>query len=432
MSRLRFLAGVCALFVLLPACRDVALVLGSGPRGPLAADELVVALATRFGPIQRGPRFNAARPKLARAALVPSRVFDDAAIWTSQEGEWRQLDYFGRRDGQKYRLDVLRSAPPPRDAGDYRGRLRLHRLEEGRFEWTMRQELAVGGLEPEVLSRATTHLFRSAEGTTGVEAREEARRTFPRSARAFSRLFELETLDLTPHAGGVTAIVLGIRLMPERIRATAPRYAAWLEKHTAPMRGKITASDASGSTWWTFEVGELHWILRLRVKDGQLVPLDGPADRRLPDTLLVTLDYSTKAGIFTVGLRNLVAEVTLTRRGDEKGYTIHFRREPEWRLPFIVKPLLRASLRYPFEGPGSWTSFAVRQSTYGPTELVRDFGTRVRESWIVRWIGGAGNTAVSVFRKGAESESDRYSRECLYALRDDVVSLLNEGVVAAD
>ena len=44
----------------------------------------------------------------------------------------------------------------------------------------------------------------------------------------------------------------------------------------------------------------------------------------------------------------------------------------------------------------------------------------------MKWLGGASNATLSDFRKGAESESDRYSRECLYALRDDVVTLLNE------
>ena len=41
-------------------------------------------------------------------------------------------------------------------------------------------------------------------------------------------------------------------------------------------------------------------------------------------------------------------------------------------------------------------------------------------------MGGLGNSAVSDFRKGAESESDRYSRECLDALRDDLVTLFNQ------
>ena len=68
----------------------------------------------------------------------------------------------------------------------------------------------------------------------------------------------------------------------------------------------------------------------------------------------------------------------------------------------------------------------MRESTDGPTELVREFRFRVRESWIIRWLGGRGDEAVSDFRKGAEVEADRYNQECLYALRDDVVTLLNE------
>jgi hypothetical protein len=104
----------------------------------------------------------------------------------------------------------------------------------------------------------------------------------------------------------------------------------------------------------------------------------------------------------------------------------HYRQEPGWRLPFLIKPFLRGSLRYPFEEAGSSAGYSVRESTDGPTELVREFRFRVRESWIIRWLGGRGNEAMSDFRKGAEIEADRYNQECLYALRDDVAALLDE------
>ena len=426
MRRTTLLTAVCILALLAPGCREGVRRLGAGPGGPAAADDFTVAIATRFGPIERGPRFNAARPKLARSALVPSRVFDEADLWTAREGEWRQLDYFGRREGEAYRLEVQPSAPPPRAPGDYRGRLRLHRIEDGHFEWLMRQELAVGSVRPEDVAEALTAFLRSVEGVSAAEARARAARLFPRAAAAFSRLYDLETLELGPEDGGVTPVRLGIRLKPDGIRATAPRYAAFLEKVAAPMRARATASDTSGTPWWRLEVGELLWTFRFRVRDGDLVPLEGPASRRLPDQLRVAVDFSTKAGPFTVGVRRLVADVTLTRTPREKGYTARFREQPEWRLPILLKPFLRGSLSYPFEGPGSSSSFAVRETADGPTRLIRDYGIRVRESWIVKWIGGLGHSAVNDFRKGAESESDRYSRECLYALRDDVVSLLSE------
>jgi hypothetical protein len=426
MRRRRLQGALCALALVAPGCREGVDKLASGPGGAVAADEFAVALATRFGPIERGPRFDAARPKLARSALVPSRVFDEAGLWTASEGEWRQLDYFGHRDGERYRLEVQPSAPPPRDAGDYRGRLRLHRIEDGRYEWIMRQELAVGSLRPDDVAEALTVLFRGIENVSAAEARDRAAETFPRSAASFSRLYDLETLELVPEPGGATAVRLGIRLKPDRIRETAPRYAAFLEKIAAPMRASAMVSDTSGTPWWGLEMGELLWTFRFRVRDGSLVPLEGSTERRLPEKLRLHIDFSTKAGLFTIGVRRLVAEIALTRTPYEKGYTASYRQQPEWRLPFLVKPFLRSSLSYPFEDPGSTSYFALRQSADGPSKLVRDYGIRVRESWIVKWMGGLGNSAVGDFRRGAESESDRYSRECLYALRDDVVTLLNE------
>ncbi len=288
----------------------------------------------------------------------------------------------------------------------------------------MREELAVGSVRPADISDALTGLLRSAEGASAEQARTSAAETFPRAADAFSRLFRLETLELTPE-GGATAIRLGLRLDPGGMRATAPKYAAFLEKWAAPMRMSAAATDASGARWWTVDAAEMLWTVRLRVRDGSLVPLDGATDRRVPDELKIRVDYSTKAGMFTIGLRGLVAEVTLTRAPGEKGYEARYRHEPEWRLPFLAKPFLRASLHYPFEEPGSSARYALRASADGPTELVREFRFRVRESWIVRWMGGRSDEAVGDFRQGAEVEADRYSRECLYALRDDVVTLLN-------
>jgi hypothetical protein len=80
----------------------------------------------------------------------------------------------------------------------------------------------------------------------------------------------------------------------------------------------------------------------------------------------------------------LEAAVTLVREPPEKAFTAHFARPPEWRLPFVIEPFLRRSLRYPFEGDGSSLVFAVQDQPGGPTRLVREFRLGVRESWIVR------------------------------------------------
>jgi hypothetical protein len=48
---------------------------------------------------------------------------------------------------------------------------------------------------------------------------------------------------------------------------------------------------------------------------------------------------------------------------------------------------------------------------------------RIRESWIVRWLGGFAGKALDDLRV-AEAEADRFTLECLTAVREDLVSLL--------
>jgi len=427
MSRHCRAALVFALLLAVPGCRDAARALGAGPAGPPGADAFLVALATRFGPIEREPAFDAARPKLARAALVPSRVFEERGLWTAVEAESRHLEFFGERASDRYRLGVRPSAPLPREAGEYRGRLRLRRIADGRYEWSVRDELAVGPAAPDDLSGALTALLRSGEGVSGNVARGRARREFPRASAAFSRLIVLETLDLEPSEGGSTSMLVGLRLRPDRLRESAPRYAAFVERYATPIRLEAIAADSTGNRWWTLEAEGKRWTIRLRVRGGSLVPLEGPAMGPMPDRLRVTIDYSTKEGLFTVGVKGLVAEVALTRDPRQKAFVARFGEEPDWRLPFLLEPLLRGSLRYPFEDGGMELGYALRGRAGGSTRLVRSYRLRVKESWIVRWLGGLTNRAVSDFRKGAEAESDRFSRECLYALRDDVISLLDGG-----
>jgi hypothetical protein len=73
----------------------------------------VQALADRFGPIDREPGFDALRPKRARAALVPSRVFDDASAWTTRGDGWGAVELAGYASGGAYRIGVRRHGRRP-------------------------------------------------------------------------------------------------------------------------------------------------------------------------------------------------------------------------------------------------------------------------------------------------------------------------------
>jgi hypothetical protein len=405
------------------SCRAPARELGAGPAGAEGPRALLGSLAGRFGPIEPEPAFDALRPKLARGSLVPSRVFDDASPWTATGDGWRAVEFAGEAAGAAYRIGVRASVPQPRASGQYRGRLLLERLASGRYEWTVEEELAAGPLRPADLAAALAVLVRGLESAGAAEARAAIQGALPRATERLSHLFRIETLSLSRDAGGATAVQLAVRLTPSGLRPFAPRYAAFLEKYATPVRLRAAATDASGAGWWTAEASENLWSLALRVRDGRLVPLAGPADRGVPARLSVSGDYATKMGRFGVGVRGLVVGVELTRAPREKGFVARFQQVPDWRLPFLVEPLLGAPLRYPFEGPGSEVGWAAREGP-GGLLFVRSLRVRVGENWIVRWLGGMTSGAVSEFRRGAEGEADLYNRECLLALRDDVESLL--------
>jgi hypothetical protein len=405
-------------------CGDAARALAPSPLEAEAEGDLFLgALASRFGPLEMEPAFAALRPKLLRAAFVPSLVFDDATAWTGGGGGTRAVDFVGSRGGGRYRVGVRAVAPNPEQAGDYRGRLRLRRVAEGQFEWWMREELAVGDVRAQGLASVLTVLFRGTEGLTGAEAGARARQALPRTTAALGRLFSLETLTLAPAASGGAVVTIGLRLSPQGIRAGFPHYAAFLERYALPMRLRAVASDTSGERFWEIESADGRFALRARIHDGDLAPLEG-RPRALPEALHLRLDYSLKPGLFRVGLRNLETEVTLVREPHEKGFAARFRHAPEWQLPVLVEPLFRSPLRHPFGGEGALLAVAIRDGP--PSLLVFEYRLEVKESWILRWLGGSAGSMVGTFRGGAEEEADRFSGEALSALRADVFALFRE------
>jgi hypothetical protein len=127
-------------------------------------------------------------------------------------------------------------------------------------------------------------------------------------------------------------------------------------------------------------------------------------------------------GRFEVGERGLAVGLARARTATDKSLTARFLDEPDWELPFLVETLLHSPLRYPFEPPGSEVTVGVRETPAG-TLFTGVYRARVRENWILRWLGGMVGNAVDEFRLGAEREADQYMRECLLALRDDLAAL---------
>ncbi|HEY6553863.1 MAG TPA: hypothetical protein VI669_10940 [Vicinamibacteria bacterium] len=403
-------------------CRGALQELGhEGFPGAVALDGCAVAIASRFGPIELDPALRAARPRLARDSLSPSRLLDDPVLWTRRQGSRRWLE-FGARGALPYRVGVRPPSSPTTQAGAYRGRIRLEALGPSDFEWEVQEDLSIGRVRADSLAQAAYALLGGLEAQAGAGLPALARASLPRSAAAFGRLFTLEPASISRAVGGGVRVTLGAAIEPARIRAVFPRYARFLEEYLAPSRLRLVVADPSGVPFWEFESRDGRLSLRFRVFGGALGPLDGPP-RPMPDRLRARAAASVKSGPFRVGVEDLVADVALRRTSVEKSFRATFTVEPSWQLPFVAKPFLRAPLRRPFQEEGARFSMSVRETAEGATVLDREYRFVVRESWVVRWLGSFGGGMATVFRAGAEAEADRFMGECLWALRDDLVAL---------
>ena len=427
--RLKLTSGHLPLIALLlsiaglAACGGTTLALGDTPgEAQHRAGELLGALALRFGPTAHDARFAALRSGLAQAAFIPSRVYDDQAAWTHVDGIARGVGFSGAAREGRYELSVEPEPPRPASPGEYRGLLELRRLQEGEFEWRMSEELAVGPVSGDDLDRALTLLLVLAEGLVDADPQTLVRRELPRTARALGRLASLDSLRLSREAGDITAVDFEASLALDQESATAfPSYARFLRKHALPLRMRAVAHDLQGAEWWQVSLEDGHLRARLRVQGGFLAPLQG-RPRRLPRRLRVTLDLTTEVGPFRVGFGELSAYVELAHTPGRRTFAASFNDEPRWSLPFLVKPLLRSPLRRPFEGEGARFEGGILDGG-SQTLLVREYRMAVKESWVVRWLGGLMGTAVSDFRRGAEQQADRFTAECLQALRADLLDL---------
>ena len=162
--------------------------------------------------------------------------------------------------------------------------------------------------------------------------------------------------------------------------------------------------------------------MRLRARGGHLMTLAGPP-RPMPDSLQLRLDATARFMIFRVGFHDLVGDFTIERGEHERAWMMRFNREPGWDLPLATERLIRSPLRHPFEGRGSELRLAVRDDLGNQAMSIRQVRTAVRESAIMRWLGGLGATAFGDFTGNSEAEENRFLYEVFSAMRQDIAAL---------
>jgi hypothetical protein len=227
---------------------------------------------------------------------------------------------------------------------------------------------------------------------------------------------------------GTTALTLQAKMKPERIENDFPDYARYLEKFVKSVEMGVVAYELSGARLWSFTYSDLVLSIRVRAKNGRLVALEG-VPRCLPDEFRVKSDFSVKSGPFRIGFRNLVTDITLLRTPSEIGFIAAAQERPNWRIPFFLDPFVKGALERPFEGEGMVMRVALEGGNEEPTRIKSGFRMVVKETWLLRRMGGRDGRELQA---EAENDMSRFRREALEAVHADILALLDGSRTTAE
>jgi hypothetical protein len=429
----RVAAPTCALLLLVAAngCRQGAQGFGDSPAGARqAADDFLGSIAQRFTDVYRAPKFAAARPRLGRYALTPSKIERDTSVWTSIDADGtRTLNLAGYFNGSRYVFNPSRDWPVPTRVGQSRHMIQLHPKGDGEYQWRTDVHQVLGTMPADALSNAFGGFFTGLELVPEGALLADSRFAFPRATAALGRLFAVDSLHAVPHRDGGKSVTLVIRIDPKGVETEFPAFATYLKKYVGPARYDLTLREPAGMRWLHATADDDRLVLRFRVHGGSLQPFDGPP-RTMPEAMRLDADLFARVMIFEVGASSLRAEATRIRSAREDGWRLTFQQEPQWHLPLATKHLIRAPLRRPFEQGGSTLWLSLRADN-GSTYLSRGFRSTVKESAILRWIGLLGWTAMSDFSGPSEVEENRFIAEAFGAMRADSRALPGVAATAA-
>ena len=423
----RFLtiSGIATFALASVGCREVAPAFG--PNLPFAkqnADEFFYSVGSRFTNIQRPQRVLRARTQFGHYALTPSGVYNDSSIWLSIGPDSARL--FGDEGVfavDRYIVSARITNTPPNALTESREIVRLRKLSDSDYEWFTNVEVALGRIGAKDIANVLAAVLSAGEGKTAAAIRANYTSSFPRTAAALGRLFTIDSLTVTPDDEGATTFNIAIKLTPDVLKATMPHYSAYIDKYISKGKYRITLTDKTGARWFDAWAANYYMHFKVRSKDGHFAPMEG-AIRPMPEALTIQLDMSMKILIFTVGWTEMMGDFDVINTPHERGWSMRFAREPNWRLPLTVGTLLKSPLRRPFQGQGIPIRVSIRDNPGSQTILNRRGSLVVQESGILRFLNRLSGTAVGDFLGASEREANRFNADAFRALRQDVAALL--------
>jgi len=414
-----------AVVVTLSGCREVAPAFG--PNLPFAkqnAEEFFYSVGSRFTNIQRPARILRARQQFGHYALTPSGIYNDTSVWLSIGPDSARL--FGDEGHfavDRYVVNTALGSNAPDALTESREIVRLRKLSDSEYEWFTNVEVALGRIAARNIADVLAAALNAGEGKNSASIRANYTSSFPHTAAALGRLFTIDTLRVTPDNEGATTFDVAVKLTPDILKATMPHYAAYIDKYISKGKYRITLSDQSGAHWFDANASNYYMHFKVRSKGGHFVPIGGGI-RSMPQALTIQMDMSMKIALFTVGWTNMIGDFELINTAHERGWSMRFAKEPDWRLPPTVGTLLRSSLHRPFQGEGIPIRVSIRDNPGSQTILNRRLALTVQESGILRFLNHLSGTAVGDFLGASEREANRFNADAFRALRQDVAGLL--------
>jgi hypothetical protein len=411
----------CTLLLPLATCRGPLNRLG-GQRALDHAGLLFASLGARVTNPYLDYKYDTARVKIANAALLPSRVWNDTAVWTSSTSSRRLLLIGGRFADGRYRLQAARTAPAPSQAAESRHQISLTRLTDDEYAWDTDVLYAIGSVTAREMGAFVGALFAGAEGRSESEARADYLTVAPRMSAILGMLFSVDSIRTTAHPDGSTTAAFAVTMRTAGVEKRYPNFAAYLRQYIEPAHMKWAVNDRAGATYLTLTAADGRLFLRVRTLDGVMQPLSG-ALRPIPDSLRLVGEATAKVRRFNVGVRGYQSDLVVVKTEHERAWSVTSREEPQWTLPLVSEHLLSTSLRRPFQGRGFQFRLGVRDSANAQTLLHRRMHLEVEESAILRFIGKLGAIAVGDYQGKAEREQLEWLREVFDGLMLDIEAL---------
>lgn len=407
--------------LLLTGCRDVLQSLGKpGVAASRArAEELFHSLAVRVTHPYRDLKYDTARVRIAKHAVVPSRLWGDTGVWTSMSDSVRQLLVRGHFDGARYAMQAARSVPAPAAYAEARHLVELRRLSDDEYRWNTDVAYALGGVSAPEIGAMFAAIMASAEGRAEADVREDYRQVMPRASKVAGQLFRVDSIRTTQLSDRSTSALFAISITPEGVAQQYPALAKYLRRYVHTARVRMSLVDSSRLSYFDMGLERGRLTVRVRTAGGRMLALSGPP-RVMPDTLSLEADVRVRVSRFTIGVERYRGDFRFVSTDHERAWEIVSREEPDWVLPLFTETLLRAPLRRPFQGEGAMFRIGVRDSAGAQSVLYRALRLEVQESAVLRFIARLGAIAMSDYAGDVEREEMAWLHDLMTAMLADV------------